>query len=227
MATFNGRSYLSENELKLYDKLIKEYIDNENLKDKATTNELLSTLASLSSTVTSNSQAINILNGDVNVEGSVAKQVNDAINKLVDGAPEALDTFKELANWIQDDETASTALASKVVENEQAIASLQSYVDEQDKAVYESFQPISDLIIMGLFPVKQSPSETAEEAIMALEDGKALELTPQQIIVNDLTISKPCYINANGSTFTGTVTIPKDVEVIIENATFSNPVIVA
>ena len=227
MTTFNGRSYLSENELKLYDKLIKEYIDNENLKDKATTDELLSTLASLSSTVTSNSQAISVLNGDVNVEGSVAKQVNDAINKLVDGAPEALDTFKELANWIQDDETASTALASKVVENEQAIASLQSYVDEQDKAVYESFQPISDLIIMGLFPVKQSPSETAEEAIMALEDGKALELTPQQIIVNDLTISKPCYINANGSTFTGTVTIPKDVEVVIENATFSNPVIVA
>ena len=48
-----------------------------------------------------------------------------------------------------------------------------------------------------------------------------------KIIVNDLTISKPCYINANGSTFTGTVTIPKEVEVIIENATFSNPVIVA
>lgn len=227
MTTFNGRSYLSEKELRLYDKLIKEYIDNENLKDKATTNELLSTLASLSSTVTSNSQAINVLNGDVNIEGSVAKQVNDAINKLVDGAPEALDTFKELANWIQDDKTASTALASKVVENEQAIASLQSYVDEQDKAIYESFQPISDLIIMGLFPVKQSPSETAEEAIMALEEGKALELAPQQIIVNDLTISKPCYINANGSTFTGTVTIPKDVEVVIENATFSNPVIVA
>ena len=227
MTTFNGRSYLSENELRLYDKLIKEYIDNENLKDKAITDELLSTLASLSSTVTSNSQAISVLNGDVSVEGSVAKQVNDAINKLVDGAPEALDTFKELANWIQDDETASTALASKVVENEQAIASLQSYVDEQDEAVYESFQPISDLIIMGLFPVKQSPSETAEEAIMALEDGKALELAPQQIIVNDLTISKPCYINANGSTFTGTVTIPKEVEVVIENATFSNPVIVA
>ena len=48
MTTFNGRSYLSENELRLYDKLIKEYIDNENLKDKATTDELLSTLTSLS-----------------------------------------------------------------------------------------------------------------------------------------------------------------------------------
>ena len=29
MTTFNGRSYLSENELRLYDKLIKEYINQE------------------------------------------------------------------------------------------------------------------------------------------------------------------------------------------------------
>ena len=32
---------------------------------------------------------------------------------------------------------------------------------------------------------------------------------------------------ANGSTFSGTVTVPADIDVIIENANFANPVVVA
>ena len=55
----------------------------------------------------------------------------------------------------------------------------------------------------------------------------ALKLTADQKITEDLVIDKSCYIDANGSTFSGTVTVPANIDVIIENANFANPVVVA
>lgn len=54
----------------------------------------------------------------------------------------------------------------------------------------------------------------------------ALKLTANQEITEDLVIDKSCYIDANGSTFSGTVTVPANIDVIIENANFANPVVV-
>ena len=50
-------------------------------------------------------RAIEILNSDENVDGSVKKAVNDAVEKIVDSAPEAFDTLKEVADWIADNTT--------------------------------------------------------------------------------------------------------------------------
>ena len=64
--------------------------------------------------VAANTAAIAIINGDKDTEGSIKK----AIANLVDGAPEAYDTLKEIADYIADDKNAATAitksLASKV-----------------------------------------------------------------------------------------------------------------
>ncbi len=48
--------------------------------------------------------AIDVLNGDVNTEGSVDFKISQAISKLVDGAPEALDTLKEIVDFIKNTE---------------------------------------------------------------------------------------------------------------------------
>lgn len=63
---------------------------------------------------------------------TVAEEVNEAVTDLIDGAPSALDTLKEIADWIanQDESgvTDAATLVARVEENAQAIA------DEQERA---------------------------------------------------------------------------------------------
>jgi len=69
--------------------------------------------------------AVNVLNGDANVAGSVANVANAAaarkVAEIVGDADENLDTLEEIATWISSDEggKAAAALASRVetVEN--------------------------------------------------------------------------------------------------------------
>jgi len=74
-------------------------------------------------------------------EGSITKAVNDAISALVNNAPEALDTLKEIADWISRDGADATNLITRmekieaqVEENEQvtagALIDLQNQIDE-------------------------------------------------------------------------------------------------
>lgn len=77
--------------------------------------------------------AIAKLNGDDNVDGSVKKQVKDAINAVVDGAPEAFDTLKEIADWIGSDESGAAELISEVDANKQAIADNKAALDKDIK----------------------------------------------------------------------------------------------
>ena len=81
--------------------------------------------------------AIAKLNGDDNVDGSVKKQVKDAINAVVDGAPEALDTLKEIADWIGSDESGTAELISKVDANTKAIADNKAALDKDIKDLAE------------------------------------------------------------------------------------------
>lgn len=75
--------------------------------------------------IEANTNALAILNGDVETAGSVAKIAADAakaeVAAVVDSAPEALDTLKEIATWIAEDETATEALVARVVANETAV----------------------------------------------------------------------------------------------------------
>lgn len=226
---FDKKLFLDFEGLSQYDELLKKYIQGEAVES---TNKALEELAALGAVVESNKAALEVLNGEG--EGSVTKAVNDAISALVDNAPEALDTLKELADWIADDTTASATLVSRVTANENAIAELEqadedmkAYVATQDEKVYDSIQSVNALKIASLFPVKQDAEVSAVEAIDALEAGEAVELLPGQEITENIVISKSCFIDANGSTFAGTVTVPADADVVIENATFANPVVVA
>lgn len=232
MATINEKYFLDLEGLAQYDELIKQYVlDNiggsNTIKNMiASLNELAEATEQNASDIKSNKDLIDIINGNVDTEGSIANLVSKAVNDIIDGAPETLDTLKEISEWIAQDETGTAALINRVSANEEKIEDLKEYVDTQDKAYFDSILSIKNLKIASLFPVKQG-NATVKELIESLEEGKAAELTPNQVIEEDLTIDKSCYINANGSTFTGTVTVPADVEVIIENAEFSKPIVKA
>lgn len=221
-----------------YDRLIKEYIKTGSTDEIEKILDELVKIAEKDKAQDENlevlNKAVEILNGDKDVEGSVDQKINSAVADLINGAPEALDTLKEIADWIADDETGTTALVNRVTKNEEDIEALQeadvelkNYIDEQDKAYFDAIVSIEDLQIASLFPVNQIEGQSVAETLASLPEGRAVKLNPNQIVFDNLTVSKDCYIDANGATFTGTVTIPKDSNVIIENATFSNPVVVA
>ena len=75
-----------------------------------------------------NADAIAILNSDVTTNGSVkaeAKAAADAaVAAVVDSAPEAMDTLKEVADWIANDESGAAAMANRIAANENAIAAI-------------------------------------------------------------------------------------------------------
>lgn len=230
MAEFVKKQVLDYEGLKDYDKLIKEYIKEQSASNDTIT-EIENNIAEITEAQSELSDKIDVLNGDKTVEGSVANivenSVQGAVESIVDGAPEAFDTLKELADWIKNDETASAELIARVNDAEQAIEDLRVESEKSVQAVYDSIQRITEVEIQGLFPVLQADDQTAVQAIASVEAGGAVKLTADQTISENVTINKDCYIDANGSTFTGIVTIPADAEVIIENATFVNPVIVA
>lgn len=200
-----------------YDKLIKEFI-------KTGSTDQIEVLTAKNQEqdeqLSSINLALSVLNSDESVAGSVDSKVKTAVSALVADAPEALDTLKEIADWIADDDSGAVTLVNRVKESEAAIAEL------QEKNCLDGIAAIKQLEIMSLFPVKQAADESAAEAIANVEEGKAVELAPNQEISDDLVIEKSCYIDANGSTFTGTVKVPAEADVVIANATFSNPVVV-
>ena len=113
--------YLDMEGLQLYDSLIKakiatgikasEYDDTE-LKAKVSANE----------------SAITVLNGEG--EGSVKKQVDDAVAKIVSDAPEAYDTLKEISDWISSHADDAAAMNSQINTNKIDIATLKALIGE-------------------------------------------------------------------------------------------------
>lgn len=57
---------------------------------------------------------IDILNSDSNVDGSVSKTVADAVARVVAGAPEDLDTLREIADYIASDKTGAAQMAAAI-----------------------------------------------------------------------------------------------------------------
>ena len=76
--------------------------------------------------IKANTDAITVLNG--NGEGSVSKQVADAVASIVADAPEAYDTLKEISDWISSHADDAAAMNSQINTNKTDIASLKALV---------------------------------------------------------------------------------------------------
>lgn len=150
------------------------------------------------------------------------KKLQDAIDKLLADAPEAFDTLKEIADWISADEEGAVALVQRVMKAEQDIEDAKAECENR----FNSIGAIEKLQIVALFPVEQAEGEPLSEALESLPEGEALKMQADQEISEDIVIEHSCYIDANGSTFSGVVTVPADKDVVIVNATFANPVVV-
>lgn len=81
----------------------------------------LSYVQTVASKVDSTEAAINILNGEASVAGSVKKQVADAIAGVVASAPENLDTLKEIADYIAGEGGEAASLVNRISAVETAI----------------------------------------------------------------------------------------------------------
>ena len=58
---------------------------------------------------------VNVING--NGEGSISKTVADEITKIIDGAPENLNTLKELSDWINTHSESAADMNSRILQN--------------------------------------------------------------------------------------------------------------
>lgn len=73
----------------------------------------------LEARIKDNEDAIGVLNGSG--DGSVQKQVADAIAGVVASAPADFDTLKEIADYIASDKTGAAELSNRIAANEKAI----------------------------------------------------------------------------------------------------------
>ncbi len=76
--------------------------------------------------IAANEGAIETLNGTG--EGSVAKQVADAVAAIVADTPEAYDTLKEISDWISSHATDAAAMNSQINTNKTGIETLKALV---------------------------------------------------------------------------------------------------
>lgn len=86
----------------------------------------------LEARIKDNEDAIGVLNGSG--DGSVQKQVADAIAGVVASAPADFDTLKEIADYIASDKTGAAELSNRIAANEKAIAETipETYVQKSE-----------------------------------------------------------------------------------------------
>ena len=64
--------------------------------------------------IAENKKALDILNGDASVEGSIANITAGAVAEIVGGADDGFDTLKDIANWITSDTTGAAGMANDI-----------------------------------------------------------------------------------------------------------------
>lgn len=216
-----AKEYLDYAGLKQYDEAIKAYILNYagggsgTEYDDSELRGYIEDLENVDDNILGTLNNLQELVGDT----AVADQINTAIAALVNGAPEALDTLKEISDWITTHGEAASNLVGVVAEQGTAIADLNIKLD--------AISAISSTYIDALFlvPVELEEGQTVQDAINNLGAGEKLVLTDN--VDEDLTIEQDAVIEANGVVFSGGITVNKDAAVTIIGATFEGEVTIA
>ena len=212
-----AKEYLDYAGLKQYDEAIKTYIANHSVEayDDSALRANITDLQNMDATLVGDLNALKALVGDT----AVADQISAAVSAVVNGAPEAFDTLKEVADWVAEHGDTAADLISVVADQGEQIAALDTKID--------AIGAISGTYIDALFltPVELEDGQSVQRAIDALQDGEKLVLT--DTVTEDLTITKDAVIEAEDVVFTGKVTVDKDVAVTIIGASFAGEVVVA
>lgn len=134
--------------------------------------------------VADNTGAIAKLNGASTEEGSVAYQ----IAQIIDGAPEAYDTLKEIADWITDHPEDTSAMNTQITTNKNDIAALKTQVGTE---------PVADQISGAI--------TTAKNELTTEIGDKVDKITPEFDSVLVYTVTKSGETITQGSLVVGTV----------------------
>ena len=126
--------------------------------------------------IKANTDALAILNGDENTNGSVLKiakaeavaAANGAVANLIGAAPEALDTLEEIATWISNDETGTAALIDRVAANEEAIAA----INDEETGIYA--KALADAKAFTTSQINGLPAATAEKLGLVKVDNNTI-----------------------------------------------------
>lgn len=109
-------------------------------------------VGTVQSNINNSNTTLDVLTGDG--DGSIKKIVSNSISNIIDSAPEAFDTLKEIADWIVEDETNSAELVKQVENNTKAIEDFSNMSFEtttNSTTVSETIPvaggPLSDLLI--------------------------------------------------------------------------------
>lgn len=231
------KRYLDFAGLEEYDKLIKEYFSNISETNTEALQEALAQEATerqeKDEILTALVEALSATHETVTGEdgNTRLRTVKEEIGDVVGNAPELLDTLEELAEWVRDNESV-TSLVQEVrnlaKELDEKDSEMKEYVDAQDEKYFNAIQSIEQADIRALFLVAVSPEEgqTITDALANLGENEKLVLDGEEVS-EDVVIANDCVIDAQGAEFTGTVTVAKDANVTVINATFANPVVVA
>lgn len=229
------KEYLDYAGLEEYDALIKDYIaktgDSNVTEVTNALGELERTLTAAINKETSDRQteverldaAIDALEALVGQE-SVQKVVDAAIAKVVGGAPEAFDTLKEIATWIEEHGQGAAALIQSVSELSARVDTVDAKVDEAFAAIKSI--PSADIKALFLTPVTVAEGKTITEALTSLGEDEKLVLEADSTVEEAININKDAVIVAQGVTFSQPITVAKDANVTIIGATFEAPVVV-
>ena len=153
--------------------------------------------------------------------------INEAIATLVDGAPETFDTLKEISDWISNDENNTAKLVADVAKNTNAVAELRPYVDAQDTEYFNAIGAIdiSELDVLFKEKVSVKAEQTIQQAIDESTTEQVVVLAKNSTVSEAVNVPSGKAVDANGSTFTGDVTVAKDA--VLQNAVFTGKVTVA
>lgn len=164
--------------------------------------------------VAANETAIATLNGTG--EGSVSKQVADAVASIVADAPEAYDTLKEISDWISSHASDASAMNSQINTNKTDIANLTALVGSlpetatSDTVVGYINEAIAALKIGDY---AKAADLTAAVARIGTAEGKITTLEGKVKAIEDKNISDGAN-KVEASTTNGNIKID-DVETVV------------
>lgn len=186
-------------------------------------------------------------------DATVKEYVDDAIKNVIDGAPEILDTLKEIADWIANDETGTANLIERVAANEDAIevlngdkdteGSVDQKIDAESQILRELIQTnandITDLQndFVDLKEYVDTQDKAVYDSIQSVQSDRIAMLFAEDLVVEDGQSVAEALIEAMAAgtpvaltpdmEITENIDIPATAVVKANGATFSGDVTIS
>lgn len=172
-----------------------------------TSNDIASAkgLGDVSARVKTNEDAIATLNGDG--AGSVKKQVSDAVDALIDKAPDTMDTFREISEWINNETDGAASMAKQIAQNTADISTNAKAISDEADA-----RALADASIRTDFT--NADTQLRKDFVAAdasvLSDAKAYADSVATAAKNAVSAEGDAYVSASASN--GKVTVAATAE---------------